>query len=168
MKINNYDIMMELLTPAEQFNLTVLHNVEDTISRFSVKSYGPYQEKIPDGLSCPCVVGKLYQAINDIYVIRLITKSEFDEKAIIAEDAYVPTNSILMFMGIERFQFEKSIYDDSFSVYALKYLIDDKLYYDLIPTRFNYDGFDWTDGTQQNIQHIMQKMLKSKLLLLET
>lgn len=158
---------MELLTPAEQFNLTVLHNVEDNINRFAVKSYGPNQEKISDGLSCPYVIGKLYQAVTDMYVIKFVAKSDF-EKKLIAEDCYIPTNSILMFMGIERFQFEKAIYDISFSVYALKYLIDDHLYYDLIPTRFNYDGFDWTDGTQQNIQHIMQKKLKSKLLLLET
>lgn len=165
MKINNYDIMMELLTPAEQFNLTILHNVENHINHFTVQSYGPNQEKISHGLSCPYVVGKLYQSITDIYVIKFNTSLDIK---LIAEDAYIPANSILMFMGIERFHFEKAIYHDGFSIYALKYLIDDQLYYELIPTRFNYDGFDWTYNTQQNVQYIIQKKLKNKLILLET
>lgn len=158
--------MTELLTPADQFNLTLLHNFEDILNRFIVESYGPNQEKIPDALSCPFIIGKLYQSIFELYLIK-ITNNLNNDPHMMAEDVYIPTNSILMFMGIERFQFEKTARDDSFSIYALKFLFEENVYYDLIPTRFNYDGFDWTEATQQNVQHIMQKVLKNKLILLE-
>ena len=158
--------MTELLTPADQFNLTLLHNLEDKLIRFAVESYGPNQEKYTEALSCPFTIGKLYQSVVELYLIKIVTKLEY-EPSIVAEDVYVPTNSILMFMGIERFYFEKTAHEDSFSIYALKFLFEENVYYDLIPTRFNYDGFDWTDGTQQNVQHLMQKVLKNKLLLLE-
>lgn len=170
MKINIYDIMMELLTPAEQFNLTVLHNMEDKVFHYQIKSYGPNQEKIIDGISCPFIIGKLYQTMSDAYLIKFLPKNssgDYNPEALTAEDVYMPANSIIIFMGVERFQFEKAVYDDSFSIYALKFLFEENIYYDLIPTRFNYDGFDWTHGTQQNVQHIMQKLLKNKLIMLE-
>jgi hypothetical protein len=158
--------MTELLTPADQFNLTLLHNLEDILNRFTVESYGPFQEKTKDGLSCPFTVGKIYQSVVELYLIKIITNLDY-EPSLVAEDVYVPTNSILMFMGVERFYFEKTAHEDSFSIYALKFLFEENVYYDLIPTRFNYDGFDWTDSTQQNVQHIMEKVLKNKLISLE-
>lgn len=158
--------MTEILTPADQFNLTLLHNIEDKFSRISVMTYGPDEEEMSNGISCPFKVGKLYQNLTDLYLIQLINKPSNDLAAV-AEDVCVPANSILIFMGIERFYFEKVINEDSFSVYSLKFLYEDSIYYDLIPTRFNYDGFDWTEATQQNVQMIIKKVLIDKLLLLQ-
>jgi len=155
--------MTGLLTPADQFNLTLLHNIEDNIIRFSVLTYGPNEEPYNGAIECPYNVGKLYKTAAPTYLINLSTNFLY-EPNMVAEDILVPEESVLVFIGVERFFFEKTEYQDSFSIYTLRFLYEDNVYFDLVPARFNDDDMDWTYVTSANVSTYMKRVLKGYLV----
>lgn len=158
--------MTEILTPADQFNITLLHNIEDEIKRFPVKTYGPGEQSFEDGIECPFVVGKLYKTTMTTYLIELTQDATY-EPSTVAIDVQIPQDSVLIFLGVEKFFFEKNDYLDSFSVYTLRFLYGDSIYFDLVPARFTEDDLDWTYLTKSNLAIYMKKVLKGYLELLE-
>jgi hypothetical protein len=85
----------------------------------------------------------------------------------VAEDVYVPEDSVLVFLGVERFFFEKNEYLDSFSIYTLRFLFEDNICFDLVPARFDDDNIDWTYITGKNVSAYMKKVLRGNLQLLQ-
>lgn len=150
-----------VLTPADQLNIVILHNIEDQISRENVRSYGPDEDIIIDGFFCPFKVGKLYITIRDTYFIKILN-TNLIEPEFFAEDEILDKDAVIIFLGIERFIINKNLAegaipsDDSFSLYTLKFLYGDEYYHQLIPTKFTYDGVDWTYNTTTNIQTVLQ------------
>ena len=158
--------MTQVLTPADQFNLTLLHNIEDSIIRFSVLTYGPGEQPSDDAIECPYNVGKIYKVLAPTYLINLSNNLLYDPTTV-AEDVYVPEDSILVFLGVERFFFEKNEYLDSFSIYTLRFLFEDNICFDLVPARFDDDNIDWTYITGKNVSAYMKKVLRGNLQLLQ-
>ena len=158
--------MTELLTPADQFNLTLLNNIEEDIKCFPVQTYGPGEQEIPGAVECPFLIGKLYRTIMPTYLIELIKDTTY-EPMLIANDVYVPANEALVFLGVERYYFEKNEFEDSFSVYTLRFLYGENIYFDLVPARFTEDDLDWSYITNANISVYMKKVLRSSIELLE-
>ena len=68
--------MTQVLTPADQFNLTLLHNIEDSIIRFSVLTYGPGEEESDDAIECPYNVGKIYKVLAPMRWVRVSASSK--------------------------------------------------------------------------------------------
>lgn len=159
--------MTELLTPADQFNLTLLHNIEEEIKRTPVKTYGPGEEPTFDAVECPFIVGKLYKTIAPTYLIELLQDQKY-EPPTVASDIVVPEDSILIFLGAEKYFFEKNEYLDSFSIYTLRFLYGDAVYFDLVPARFTEDDIDWSYVTTANLSIYMKKVLRGSIELLET
>jgi len=157
--------MTELLTPADQFNLTLLNNIEDNIKCFPVQTYGPGEFAVSGAIECPYLIGKLYQTTMPIYLIELITDTTY-EPIIVANDVYIPANEVLVFLGVERFYFQKNEFEDSFSVYTLRFLYGENIYFDLVPARFTDDDIDWSYLTSTNLSIYMKKVLKGSIELL--
>lgn len=148
--------MDDILTPADQFNLTILHNFQDDISSELVASYGPDEDEIPNAFKCPYVIGKMYVALKSLCLIK-IDSNNLLKPILLAEDYIVEYDQIIIFLGLERYNISKSNIDDSFFIYTCKFLSGDSICYQLIPTRFNYNGFDWTGSTNVQVQHALNK-----------
>lgn len=146
--------MDDILTSADQFNLTILHNFEDPIFTESVLSYGPDEDKLPNAFQCPYVVGKMYLALEPLWLINITLTKHLKP---IAEDYLVQAERILIFLGLERFNISNLSVEDSFFIYTCKFLCEDITCHQLIPTRFNYNGFDWTETTNIHVQHALYK-----------
>jgi hypothetical protein len=149
--------MDDILTPADQFNLTILHNFQDAISSELVASYGPDEDEIPNAFKCPYVIGKMYVALKPLCLIRIGLSIHLNP-ILLAEDYAVETDQILIFLGLERYNISKTNIDDSFFIYTCKFLSGDSACHQLIPTRFNYNGFDWTGSTNIQVQHALYKV----------
>jgi len=158
--------MTQVLTPADQFNLTLLHNIEDSIIRFSVLTYGPGEQPSDDAIECPFNVGKIYKVLAPTYLINYPYMT-FHEPTMLAEDIYIPEDSYLIFLGVERLLFEKNEYLDSFSVYILRFLYEDSIYFDIVPARFDEDDMDWTYLTIKNVSVFMKRVLRGNLQLVK-
>ena len=74
--------MTEILTPADQFNLTLLNSLDDNVKCFPVKTYGPGEEPISGAVECPYTVGKLYKTITPTYLIELTTDAKYEPPTI--------------------------------------------------------------------------------------
>ncbi len=147
----------DMLTPADRFNLTVLHNVEDRVIQNMVPSYGPDEYDYENRMYCPYKVGKLYITKRNLYFIKLCI-TPLIEPLMFAEDHILQKDSILVFLGVEQFFFIKDNIEDSFSLYMMKFLNGDQCYYELIPTRFNINGFDWTYNSQDHIKTFLKNV----------
>ena len=158
--------MTELLTPADQFNITLLHHSEELIKRLPVATYGHGETPKKNSIECPFTIGKLYKTLNPIYLIELTQDAKY-EPSTVANDVDVPQDSILIFLGVEKFFFEKNAYLDSFSIYALRFLYGDNIYFDIVPARFTEDDMDWTYVSNSNLATYMKKVLKGNLQLIE-
>lgn len=158
--------MTEILTPADQFNLTLIHNMDDMIRKYPVETYGPGEEFRYGAIECPYIVGKLYKTIAPTYLIQLTTDEKY-EPATIAIDAFIPENEVLVFLGVERYFFQQNKFENNFSIYTLRFLYQDTIYFDLVPARFTEDDLDWTYITNQNISIFMKKVLRENIQPLE-
>lgn len=146
----------DMLTPADRFNLTILHNVEDKIIQTMISTHGP-DEYDSESMYCPYKIGKLYKTIRNLYFIKLCN-APLIEPLMFAEDHILQKDSIVVFLGIEQFFFIKNNIEDSFSLYMMKFLHGDQCYYELIPTRFNIKGYDWTYNSQDHFKTFLKNV----------
>jgi hypothetical protein len=154
--------MTEVLTPADQFNLTLIHNMDDLLKKFPVPTYGPEEDPVYGAIECPYTVGKLYKTIAPTYLVQLTTDEKY-EPATIAIDVLIPENEVLVFLGAERYFFQQNKFEDNFSIYTLRFLYQDAIYFDLVPARFTEDDLDWTYISNKNISFYMTKVLRGSI-----
>ncbi len=154
--------MTEVLTPADQFNLTLIHNMDNLLTKYPVKTYGPGEENTLGAIECPYTVGKLYKTIAPTYLVQLVTDEKY-EPATIAVDVLIPENEVLVFLGAERYFFQQNKFEDNFSIYTLRFLYQDTIYFDLVPARFTEDHIDWTYISNRNVAFYMTKVLKGTI-----
>lgn len=161
--------MNTILTQADHLNLIFFHYLGKNIVKMPVSTHGFDEHQLRKSIRCPFNVGKLYTTTTDIDLIQLhynhLSLTDKNEPEMLASDIDIPKDTTLLFIGLERIQYEDDDgEEDSYATYLLKFLMQETTCYQLIPISFKLVNNCWLSKTGLSIEQMLVSILKGVII----
>jgi hypothetical protein len=161
--------MSTILTQADHLNLIFFHYLGKNFVKVPVSTHGFDEPQLRKSIRCPYDVGKLYTTTASIDLIEIhhnhLSITDKNEPEMISSDIHIPKDATLLFIGLERIEFEDEDEEqDSYATYLLKFLMQETVCYQLIPISFKMVNYNWLSKTGLTIEQMLSSILKGVIV----